>query len=360
LRRRFLNEGLDSDFRRNDDMERAHQDLHIGLHRRQPGFSLLEIAVVLAVAGLVLAPAIALLFQMMTIPAERVDSTTLARSARQAVRWIGADARQAEAFTPLSAPDYGTFTWTDRASGVAPVTHAVRYFHSPADQALMREETIGGGPPEAFPIASRVASYGDVSIEETGRIVQASVTVGKESVGGPLAKTDSVLVLMRPVLPAGAPPTPPPLVLAWDDFESAGFDGGDGWLSGWSDSGDASVVTAGAPQEGSYHLRLRRANGYAERSLDLSGQANVRLQLWAKASGFSGGHTATLSVSTDGAVFTVVRTWTTADSDGVYRFEDVDLSGFSMTGGFFVALDAEMGNTNQQLYVDDLKVVRAW
>ena len=104
-------------------------------------------------------------------------------------------------------------------------------------------------------------------------------------------------------------------VVAFDDFESGGFAGGGGWLASWSTSGDASIRTSGSPQQGSYHMRLRRATGHADRSVDLSGETQVNLQFWAKARSFESGETATVSVSDDGVSFTVIHTWVNGDDE---------------------------------------------
>ena len=96
----------------------------------------------------------------------------------------------------------------------------------------------------------------------------------------------------------------------------------------------------------------------ASRSVDLSGLSDVRLRLSAKASGFGPGDAVVLSVSSDGAVFTPVRTWADGDDDdGVYRLEDIDLSSFSMTGQFFIAFDTDLSTPAAKLLVDDLEFV---
>ena len=63
-------------------------------------------------------------------------------------------------------------------------------------------------------------------------------------------------------------------------------------------------------------------------------------------------------VSSDGVNYTTVRTWTVADSDGVYRFYDLDFSGFVMTSNFRVAFVAHMVGTKPKLFIDDVQLVR--
>lgn len=155
----------------------------------------------------------------------------------------------------------------------------------------------------------------------------------------------------------GPPGAPPPTIIATDNFESGNFSGGAGWLASWNASGLSSITTAGEPKQGSYHMLLEGATGHADRNLNLSGKTDVRFQFWAKGVNFNAGDNATLSVSPDGISYTVVRTWVNTDADGIYRFEDIDISSFSMTTSFYIAFDANMSSGANDFYVDDLKIV---
>lgn len=155
----------------------------------------------------------------------------------------------------------------------------------------------------------------------------------------------------------GPPGAPAPTIIATDNFESGNFSGGAGWLAAWSASGLASIATSGSPKQGSYHMLLESSTGHAQRNLNLSGRTDVRVQFWAKAVNFNPGDNATLSVSPDGISFTIVRTWTSADADSIYRYEDIDISSFSMTTSFYIAFDANMSGGANDFYVDDLKIV---
>lgn len=146
--------------------------------------------------------------------------------------------------------------------------------------------------------------------------------------------------------------------LASDDFESGGWSDGSGWLGGWSASGEASVLKAGSPHDGSYHLRLRSSTGYVKRAVDLSGQSGLRLQFWAKVESFEPGDQAELLVSPDGAAWTTAESWTSADSDNTYRFVDVDLSPYTVSAQFWIAFDAKMSANDDHLFIDDLLLVK--
>ena len=325
----------------------------------QAGVTLLELVIGLAVAALIVVPIAGIINQLIFLPGQWSASITVMNDARAAVRAVADDTRQAAAFTTSTEPYYGTFVWSDWI-GYPTSSYEVRYFHSTStgEGALMREETLNGVAWTTL-VTEGIREYGDVLIQENGGLVTASVTSTRESIVEDIVQTSTITALMRPVLPTPYP-TPPPLRLAWDDFESGDFTGGSGWPDDWYASGDALVVNTQGPYEGSFHLRLRRANGYVDRALDLSGRTNVRLQFWAKADSFEPGEFAELSVSPDGAVFMPVRTWVDGEDDDVYRFEDIDLSSFSMTSEFWVAFDAEMSGTGDLFFVDDLKVVSTW
>ena len=84
----------------------------------------------------------------------------------------------------------------------------------------------------------------------------------------------------------------------------------------------------------------------------------MHLQFWAKASGFGSGDTAVVQVSPDGENYTTVKTFTVNDSDGAYRFYDIDLSGFTMTSQFFVAFASNISASQPALFVDNIEIVQ--
>ena len=156
--------------------------------------------------------------------------------------------------------------------------------------------------------------------------------------------------------------------LATENFESGGWVGGAGWVGAWQHSGTTTytaVTTLGAPTHGgTYHLRLRGGIGDAQRAVDLSGQPGARLQFWAKAVSFEQpGDSARCLVSPDGITWTPVWMWTdgvagpTTD-DGRYRWYDIDLSSYTMSSSFWIRFEANMGDTSDVLYIDDIMVLR--
>ena len=149
------------------------------------------------------------------------------------------------------------------------------------------------------------------------------------------------------------------LYLPSDDFESGGLTGGYGWLADWDATGSASVTPAGTPHGGTRHLRLQNSGSYIERSANLSGMSNLRLQFWAKVEAFEAGDTAEAWVSSNHTDWTTVKTWTSADPDDIYVFVDIDLSSYTMSSEFWIAFNSGMNSGQDDFYVDDLVIVRS-
>jgi len=146
-------------------------------------------------------------------------------------------------------------------------------------------------------------------------------------------------------------------IIAWDDFESGDWAGGEGWLGDWTYSGDASVTTLGTPFEGTYHLRLRSSTGVANRSVDLSRQISAHLRFWARVNSFEPANTVICRISHDGVDWTTVYTWTQSDSDDTYHYYDINLTPYGLTETFWISFQSNMNSTGDYFYVDDLDIV---
>ncbi len=138
----------------------------------------------------------------------------------------------------------------------------------------------------------------------------------------------------------------------WDDFETGGMAGGDGWLDPWTSGGHCSVWESSAAPQGDYHLECRGdlfTWGYVERSADLSGIEQARLQFQAKAGNFKPGDMYVCKVDPGGGNWTEVRRWEFGAANDTYSSYDIDLSGFPMTNDFAVRLEGNLTNGNSAI-----------
>lgn len=332
----------------------------------QRGATLIEIVVVLAIVGIIMAPMAGILNRFVFLPARWEDQLALVASARETARWVAADARQAETFTASTNPDYGTFTWVER-TGEATSTVSVVYTWNETSTSLMREETFGGEL-NSRTISESISAYEDVVISESGSIVTVALTSTRDQFFDTVTSTASTSAKQRTSAPTPQA-TPLPFRLAWDNLETGNASGGTGWESSWSLVGSADITTANTPvQQGIYHLRMEghaSQPGSAERTVNLSGLTGVRLQYYAKVDGFEAGDTVELRVSPDGdfvSNFTTIRIWTDAASNDTYFVYDDSLSASEPFVGteFFIGFFSFANSGNDEFFIDDFEVVRTW
>ncbi|MBI2924815.1 MAG: SBBP repeat-containing protein [Verrucomicrobia bacterium] len=146
--------------------------------------------------------------------------------------------------------------------------------------------------------------------------------------------------------------------IAHDGFESGNYSGGSGWVSGWTKSGDVSILTSSGPHAGSRHVRLRKNTGSLRRSASVAGAATVRLGFWAKVNSFEGNDKAYVRAKKSTSVsYTTVFTFTPALSDNQYHYYEFDLTGFLPASQLDIEFDAEMNATNDNWYLDDIRLV---
>lgn len=192
--------------------------------------------------------------------------------------------------------------------------------------------------------------------ESTGNIFQAWIstlwiqTNQAEYEAGVTSQVDTTTSSGDVMLAEGAPVT-----VASDGFEG-GWSGGSGWLWEWWHEGSSSITSSGTPHGDSYHLLLGSSSGYVDRAVDLTGKSDVRLQFWGKADLFEVGESATCSIY-DGVAWDTVQTWVDGDDDNIYRFYDIDLSGYNMSDEFYICFDADMSSDLDYLYIDDIAII---
>jgi hypothetical protein len=142
-------------------------------------------------------------------------------------------------------------------------------------------------------------------------------------------------------------------ILASDDFESGDWSGGTGWLADWYHEGDATVNTTGTPYAGNYHLRLSDSTAYVSRTVDLSTETNVWLQLQVKVDAFEVGDEVLCTVSSNGTDWTTVYTWDDGNSDNQYHSYDIDLTPYGLSDEFYIAFESSMSSIWDYFYIDN-------
>jgi len=147
-----------------------------------------------------------------------------------------------------------------------------------------------------------------------------------------------------------------PSLLADENFESGTTSGGKGWLTDWQLNGDAAITTAGTPHSGSYHLRLRRSTGYAERSLSLKNATYAKLYFWRKLNSFEANDKAFVKISCNKTNWKTIFSYADGDDDNIYHLEEYDLNAYLGCENFYIAFDAAMSNAGDYFYIDDLNI----
>ena len=89
----------------------------------------------------------------------------------------------------------------------------------------------------------------------------------------------------------------------------------------------------------------------------MSGYSEVRLQFWAKAYNFESDEEAYCMISPDDVTWYPVHTWIDGNDDDIYHYFDIDLSSYPLTSNFWIAFDAEMSDTGDYFYVDDIEII---
>jgi hypothetical protein len=149
----------------------------------------------------------------------------------------------------------------------------------------------------------------------------------------------------------------PPVTVASDDFESGGWTGGTGWYDIWAHHGSAAIAgNPGKPYEGNNQLIFNNSAGNATRSVNLAENHVVHVRFWAMIDGFDPGDTGSFRVSSNNITWTTLRTFTNADN-GAYNYYEFDISGYDITGRFWIGFWASVNNNNDYFYIDKLEVI---
>ena len=346
---------------------------------KQPGMSLIELAVSLAIAALIVPLIAGVVFLVQFAPGRSESDVKTQQDLKLVGQWLTTDANMAASFSTdsLAPNEYGVFIWTEYG-GASPVTTTATYLYDTTTTSLIREVEKDGVSFERNDVARNIASFEDISFTHTASTfelitstsqfvfrpgqVTLTATSTVEKVGTyPAQLTTTAVAELRVQFERAvqAPGGLAPGVIATEDWERGDFTHGFGWLGNqWTVLGGANAaVTDKDPPvfEGVFHLRIRK-DGSVSRDVDLSGRTGVHLTFSARVTSFEAGDTAIVEVSPDGVSFTTVKTFTSADSDDTYHFVDIDLSSFTMSSQFFIAFDGIMNATQDKWYIDDIVV----
>ena len=186
------------------------------------GLTLVELAVSLAISGLILAAVAGALYQFQRTPDRQNQRVVLNQELREATTWIRRDANKAQSFQALTSTTYGTFRWLDYST-FPPTRHEVDYFWEEGNElnpsatespfnygVLYRQVTEEGVAELRMPLARHVLTTTDISFTvtdadhelnsfSTKRVlsVTATSTFGGGIAGG-LQETTTLDVEFRP------------------------------------------------------------------------------------------------------------------------------------------------------------------
>jgi len=141
--------------------------------------------------------------------------------------------------------------------------------------------------------------------------------------------------------------------VAYDNFNSNSFTGGEGWLAQWLTSGNASIATDYA-LEGGACAKITQT-GRIERQLDLSGILNPKLIFDSRSVYFEAGDAAYIKID-DGSGEQIIDTITSEHSDKVYHQHVIDLSPYAQSTNFKIIFAGAMDETLDYWYLDRIRV----
>ncbi|PIU21905.1 MAG: hypothetical protein COT14_03955 [Candidatus Diapherotrites archaeon CG08_land_8_20_14_0_20_30_16] len=144
--------------------------------------------------------------------------------------------------------------------------------------------------------------------------------------------------------------------IAYDNFPTANYKGGSGWLDDWYKTGQVSIISTDNPHSPSYHMQVLKG-GSVNRSLTFLFRQKPKLEFWAKITGFIPGDEAYMKISTNYLIWNTVKKWDVTNSNATYAFYKIDLSNYT-NYPFFWIMFSRNSNNNQiaSLEVDDIYV----
>jgi prepilin-type N-terminal cleavage/methylation domain-containing protein len=157
------------------------------VHNDQKGFTLLELIIAIAIAGLITAGITVAIMQILDINHRASNHMITVRQVQQAGKEVSKDTLQAQPNKIDDDPEeaFLVLNWTDSEGGNNTVIYTLQTMASaPALSMLARNHTINGTPVEtARPIVAEYIDPGQTSCNWTGKVLvfEVTATVGTES-----------------------------------------------------------------------------------------------------------------------------------------------------------------------------------
>lgn len=175
--------------------------------------TLLEVAVGLAVVGAIGAGIVTASAQSLDVPIIAAGDLRAMSQLRQGSTELADDVRYSQIFVPEAGVSYGTYESVDFAA-TQPEVESAQYLYDPASQGVQRELSVDGVQVDTVVVSNNVAQSQDLTMEEEGDLITASLTQTSETLRGERV-TSSVFVQTteapsEEVTPPGAAPRQTP------------------------------------------------------------------------------------------------------------------------------------------------------
>ena len=342
--------------------KRLNSFLDLEFLRFQNGISLLELAVTLAIVAVISVPLIGIISQIFSSPLQWNTEMTATNNSSQVVQLITDDALQAQKITILDKPEYVTFEWVNHSTFPS-ITYSVTYSYDEDSKSIKRIEKINDDQTSTISYDS-IDLYEDVVIEKTGSLVKVTATSTVDGIFENAKSTSARSALTR-VLVADEPPLPPTYLVAWDDFETKNFIGGDGWQNDWvvNGNGSASIIE----DSGNQVIKIFRAENTQisniERKLKLSGHPNLKLQVVMKFENFDSGDLVYVQVGPSGGSLTNLTTFSKGNDVGSYQSFVWSLPSMPLANESIVRFQVytpNIGTSNIGVFIDQVEFISEW
>jgi len=174
--------------------------------RTKRGFTLIELTIAMAIAGLIMGALGSVFYYLMVVPPEQSDRLTATNELRFALDWIQHDGVQAQEFTLVSDPYYGSFysegypqpSWTSN------VSYKYEEPEPPSPYGkLFRVETIDEGTPTEkttnMTLSSHIVDFGDVSFayDDDDQVTVNMTVILNPGTANEISETDTRYIEMR-------------------------------------------------------------------------------------------------------------------------------------------------------------------